>query len=97
MIIKSLLKISGDLKHPELEIILNKLRSLSPLSFENEKIEENISYDLSDDKSTESSLTKYKNIRCKMFHIEEESIDMPFFSLAGSINVTWEEVLNALK
>jgi len=97
MIIKSLLKISTDVKHPELEIILSKLKSLSPLSFETEKIEESISYNLSDEDFSEPALPKHQELRSRMFEIKEEYRDMPSFSLDNFINVSWGEVFNLLK
>jgi len=38
-VIKSLIRIRRDIKHPELEIVLKKLKALSPESFDNELIE----------------------------------------------------------
>jgi hypothetical protein len=38
-VIKSLIKIRKEVKHPELEIVLGKLKALSPESFDNEWIE----------------------------------------------------------
>jgi hypothetical protein len=98
MIIKSLLRISKDVKHPELEIILQKLRSLAPLSFETEKGERNILYNLSEEAFSESSIPKHRALRFKMFKIEEEANDnLISFSLPDFINVSWGEIFNVLK
>lgn len=42
-VIKSLLKIRNEVKHPGLEIVLNKLRALSPESFKTEKTQIKVS------------------------------------------------------
>jgi hypothetical protein len=98
MIIRSLLRISTDVKHPELEIILQKLRSLSPLSFQAEKIELNASYDLTDEAFPASRMSKRKDVRFNMFEIEEEANDnLVSFSLSNLVNISWGEVFNVLK
>jgi hypothetical protein len=89
MIIKSLLKISDDVKHPELEIVLNKLRDLSPLSFATEEIEKKISKSMSEPASKQ---------RFRMLDRDEELSDhLISFSFNNSVNISWGEVFKVLK
>jgi hypothetical protein len=97
MIIKSLLKISDDVKHPELEIVLAKLRGLSPMSFEPDRIEESKSY-CRVQKFSEPGLPKHEKLRSRRYEIDEEaSENLMSFSLDNFINVSWGEVFKVLK
>jgi len=98
MIIKSLLRISNDVKHPGLEIILKKLRDLSPLSFEAEIIEETTLFDMAQDERSEFSVTKNKKqLLSKMFEADTESSDtLMSFSLEERIHFSWGDVFRAL-
>ena len=97
MIIKSLLKISDDVKHPELEMVLAKLRSLSPMSFEPDRIEESISYRRVQ-KFSEPGLPTHDILKSRRTEIEEEaSENLMSFSLDNFINVSWGEVFKVLK
>lgn len=103
-VIKSLIRMRKEVKHPELEIMLKKLKALSPESFESEK---------TDTKKSEIQVTHYHKVRQEIdeniirenvrirFRIKENDSDldqMPSmsFSLEPGISVSWGDLLKTL-
>jgi hypothetical protein len=103
-VIKSLIRIRKEVKHPELEIVLKKLKALSPESFETA---------ITKIKESEIKITHYHKIRQEInenimkesvryrFRINENDTDlnqkpMMSFSLDPGTNVSWGDLMGAL-
>jgi hypothetical protein len=103
-VIKSLIRIRREVKHPELEVVLKKLKALSPESFETETEVITI---------YQKSVTHYNKIRQEIhenfkpervrYRLKKNEIDTnqensPVFSLSPEplSNISWGELMKAL-
>jgi hypothetical protein len=103
-VIKSLIRIRREVKHPELEVVLKKLKALSPESFETETEVITI---------YQKSVTHYNKIRQEIhenfkpervrYRLKKKEIDTnhensPVFSLSPEplSNISWGDLMKAL-
>jgi hypothetical protein len=102
-VIKSLIRIRRDIKHPELEIVLGKLKALSPESFDNELIEIAHSqkvftrYDRSSQKRNEVKSHRIRNkVKTEKHDTDPGQKPMMSFPPEPAANVSWGDLMGAL-
>lgn len=98
MVIKSLMRISNDVKHPELEIIIEKLRMFSPESFEYDCSEESISLrKISEHKNSaiQTGSASVKFILEDSINYERPLKDVICFRNKMIGQIIWEDVMKA--
>jgi hypothetical protein len=103
-VIKSLIRMRKEVKHPELEIVLKKLKALSPESFETEKTKVTESeirithYHKIRQETKENILKENDRYRFQIKDIDTDLKQMPkiSFSLEHKTNISWGDLMNAL-